>query len=68
MDKQTKEYLSRIGRKGGQKSRRVLTPEQARNMVKAREAKRKAGEDVVNDSINDVDINKDDTNNPKANI
>jgi len=35
------EYLSKIGRKGGQKSRRTLTPEQAREMVRAREAKKK---------------------------
>lgn len=30
-----------MGRKGGQKSRRTLTPEQAKNMVKKREEKRK---------------------------
>ena len=35
-------YLSEIGRKGGAKSRRVLTTEQARDMVRAREEKRKA--------------------------
>lgn len=34
-------YLAEIGRKGGKKSRRKLTPEQARAMVKAREKKRK---------------------------
>jgi len=34
-------YLSEIGRKGGQKSRRTLTPEQAREMVRAREAKKR---------------------------
>ncbi len=34
-------YLAAIGRKGGQKSRRTLTPAQAKAMVKAREAKRK---------------------------
>jgi hypothetical protein len=34
-------YLSEIGRIGGQKSRRTLTPEQAREMVRAREAKKK---------------------------
>lgn len=33
-------YLAEIGRKGGKKSRRKLTPEQARAMVKAREKKR----------------------------
>lgn len=30
-----------LASKGGSKSRRVLTPEQARKMVEAREAKRK---------------------------
>lgn len=30
-----------MGRKGGKKSRRSLTPEQARAMVQARERKRK---------------------------
>jgi len=34
-------YFSNLGKKGGKKSRRTLTPEQARAMVKAREAKRK---------------------------
>jgi general stress protein YciG len=34
-------YLAEIGRKGGQKSRRTLTQEQARAMVEAREKKRK---------------------------
>lgn len=34
-------YLSEIGKKGGSKSKRVLTPEQAREMVKIREQKRK---------------------------
>jgi hypothetical protein len=36
-----KKYLAEIGRKGGQKSRRILTPEQARAMVIAREQKKK---------------------------
>ncbi len=36
-----KAYLAAIGRKGGQKSRRTLTPEQAKAMVEAREKKRK---------------------------
>jgi len=53
MDKQTRKYLSEIGKKGGQKSRRVLTKEQAQAMVRAREAKKK--KDVVNDSNNDVE-------------
>ena len=34
------EYLARIGRKGGAKSRRVLSSEDARNMVRVREARR----------------------------
>jgi hypothetical protein len=34
-------YFAALGRKGGSKSKRVLTPEQARAMVKAREKKRK---------------------------
>ena len=33
-------YLSRIGRKGGLRSRRQLSPEQARDMVRVREARR----------------------------
>jgi hypothetical protein len=33
-------YLSQIGRKGGTKSRRTLSPEDARNMVRVREAQR----------------------------
>ena len=33
-------YLATIGRIGGKKSRRTLTPAQAQAMVKAREAKR----------------------------
>ena len=37
-----KAYLSAIGRKGGQKSRRKLTKAQARAMVRARTAKRAA--------------------------
>jgi hypothetical protein len=39
-DQHIKEYLSEIGRKGGKKSRRVLTPEQARAMVAAREKRK----------------------------
>ena len=35
-----REYLSAIGRKGGAKSRRNLSPEDARNMVRVREAQR----------------------------
>jgi hypothetical protein len=37
-----KSYLAEIGRRGGQKSRRKLTREQAQAMVRAREQKRKA--------------------------
>ena len=33
-------YLAEIGARGGRKSRRALTPEQARAMVKVREARR----------------------------
>jgi len=39
--KETKEYLAKIGATGGKRSRRILTSEQARAMVKAREKKRK---------------------------
>lgn len=38
--KRTREYLARIGAAGGRKSRRVLTPEAARAMVRVREARR----------------------------
>ena len=34
------EYLARIGRKGGRKSRRVLSSADAREMVRVREARR----------------------------
>lgn len=37
----TTDYLSKIGRKGGKKSKRKLSPEQAREMVRKREEKRK---------------------------
>jgi Spy/CpxP family protein refolding chaperone len=36
-----RKYLKEIGSKGGKKSRRTLTPEQAKKMVQAREKKRK---------------------------
>jgi hypothetical protein len=39
-DLSIKAYLSRIGRKGGATSRRRLSPEDARNMVRVREARR----------------------------
>jgi hypothetical protein len=35
-----RDYLATIGRRGGRKSRRSLTPEQAREMVRIREARR----------------------------
>lgn len=40
MERKVKAYLAEIGRRGGQKSRRVLEPETARNMVRVREARR----------------------------
>jgi len=40
MNKEVRSYLSEIGRKGGKKSRRRLTPEQARRMVAVREARK----------------------------
>jgi hypothetical protein len=46
MDK-IKEYLKKIGSAGGKKSRRTLTPEQAKKMIEAREAKRKAHKKLV---------------------
>jgi hypothetical protein len=40
MNKEIRSYLSEMGRKGGKKSRRRLTPEQARRMVAVREAQK----------------------------
>lgn len=40
MDDAIRQYLSEIGRRGGSKSRRSLDPEQARAMVRVREARR----------------------------
>ena len=37
LDKKISVYFSKIGKKGGTKSRRKLSPEQARAMVKRRE-------------------------------
>ncbi len=37
----SKDYLAKIGSAGGKQSRRTLTPEQARAMVRAREKKRR---------------------------
>ena len=42
MDKIIRDFLRKIGAKGGKKSRRVLTTEQSREMIRIREAKRKA--------------------------
>jgi hypothetical protein len=42
MKSDIKAYLAEIGRRGGQKSRRKLTREQAQAMVRAREQKRRA--------------------------
>lgn len=43
MNSVVKKYLAVIGARGGRKSRRVLTSEQARRMVQARERKRRNG-------------------------
>jgi hypothetical protein len=40
MDEKIREYLSKIGRAGGRKSRRTLDAEAARRMVAVREARR----------------------------
>lgn len=40
MKKELREYMAKIGAKGGKASRRTLTPEQAKAMVAARESKR----------------------------
>jgi len=40
MDRQVKNYLAEIGRRGGRKSRRSLDPDTARAMVRVREARR----------------------------
>jgi DNA polymerase III delta prime subunit len=40
MKKEIKEYLSEIGSRGGKKSKRTLTSEQARRMVEIREQKK----------------------------
>jgi hypothetical protein len=39
-----REFFQKAGAEGGKKSRRKLTPEQAREMVKAREEKRKTND------------------------
>lgn len=40
MDDAVREYLARIGGRGGRKSRRTLDSETARDMVRVREARR----------------------------
>jgi hypothetical protein len=40
MDSRTRAWLAEIGSRGGKRSRRVLTPEHARDMVRVREARR----------------------------
>jgi hypothetical protein len=40
MDDAVRSYLAEIGRRGGKKSRRALTPQAARDMVRVREARR----------------------------
>ena len=40
MNASTRRYLAEIGRRGGKKSRRSLSPDTARNMVRIREARR----------------------------
>ena len=40
MDETTRRYLARIGAQGGRKSRRELSAEAARQMVRVREARR----------------------------
>ena len=40
MADELRNYLAEIGRRGGRKSRRTLTSEQARDMVRVREARR----------------------------
>lgn len=40
MKEEVRSYLAEIGRRGGRRSRRTLTPEAARKMVAVREARR----------------------------
>jgi hypothetical protein len=40
MNSLVRKYLAEIGKKGGRKSRRLLTPQAAKKMVRIREAKR----------------------------
>lgn len=40
MNEQVRNYLAEIGRRGGKRSKRVLSPEAARDMVRVREARK----------------------------
>ena len=40
MNSTLRSYLAEIGRRGGRKSRRALSPDEARRMVRVREARR----------------------------
>jgi hypothetical protein len=40
MNPELRKYLAEIGRKGGQRSRRTLDPQTARDMVRVREARK----------------------------
>jgi len=40
MSDSVRDYLAEIGRRGGQKSRRTLDPQAARDMVRVREARK----------------------------
>lgn len=40
MEEKVRKYLASIGRRGGRRSRRILSSEAARNMVRVREARR----------------------------
>ncbi|HKK70742.1 MAG TPA: hypothetical protein VKA86_05960 [Candidatus Krumholzibacteria bacterium] len=40
MNSTLRSYLAEIGRRGGRKSRRTLSPDEARRMVRVREARR----------------------------
>jgi hypothetical protein len=40
VERKVRDYLARIGSRGGKKSRRVLPPDTARGMVRVREARR----------------------------
>ena len=43
MTPEVRSYLAEIGRRGGRRSRRVLNPDTARQMVRLREARRAFG-------------------------